>query len=128
MDCINRDLIVKETLAFLVKNQKTSQMEVQEYIQRTMLDRPEIKELAAAEEPLPPEVYLPEDEKLYLTSKTVRGLIDDLLLAANEVVWDLIIERVLTPGRNAYHKGGLTLSVTDPDRLKAKLQELNTVH
>lgn len=125
---INRVDVIKETLVFLEKNPNTSQMAVNEYIEKSVLDRPEIREIAGTEDLLPLEVYIPEEAKKYLLSKEVRDAVDEVLMLTNEVIWDLIIERVLTPGNCINNKQGISLCVTDPERLMAKLKEMSSIH
>lgn len=49
---------------------------------------------------------------------------DDVRLMINEVIWDLVIERIITPGMNALNIEWPWLRVTDMDKLEAKLQGL----
>ncbi|MDH7478556.1 MAG: hypothetical protein QHH02_00925 [Syntrophomonadaceae bacterium] len=126
MDSIKRDEVVRQTLAYLEQNPRTSQLMINQHIERQLLASGEVKVLLAAEEDLPPGVYVPEGER-YLMNRAVCELLQEGLAVSNRAVWDLIIDRVVTPGIHNSMNSGLVLSVTDPGRLRAKLSELSSV-
>lgn len=48
----------------------------------------------------------------------------DIKLLINEVIWDLIVERVVTPGMDGDNLEWPFLRVTDMEKLESKLKEL----
>ncbi|WP_339292453.1 hypothetical protein MKY48_05400 [Paenibacillus sp. FSL W8-0187] len=46
------------------------------------------------------------------------------IMLINEVIYDLIVERVITPGRDSYNKGMPYFSVTNNEKLEEMIKSL----
>jgi len=79
---MNKDLVMQETLKFLQKNPETNFMQIKEHLEQVFWEKGKLK--AYKGNSRIPDGVLKKDAQL--------------LRLLEEVKWDLIIERVITPG------------------------------
>lgn len=107
---MTKEEVLKATLEFLMRNPKMQLGHIHDYIAGILRNRGEIGRISS-----------PGNGGTW--HRTVP-FSDEDAMRVNEVVWDLITERILTPGVDAHDISLPWLSVTDSERLRRKFQAL----
>ncbi|MGW9126267.1 hypothetical protein ACWGPW_14785 [Paenibacillus chitinolyticus] len=95
--------IEQEVLRYLEENPKTQASSIHGHIQGILRKRGKIGEIKTG-------------DQYHSVTRTVR-ISDDTVMTINEVIYDLIAVRILTPGINADNLEWPFLSVTNRDKI-----------
>ncbi|NGQ95025.1 hypothetical protein G3578_07475 [Brevibacillus sp. SYP-B805] len=106
---MTKEEVLQATLRFLKDNPKTQFAAIHENIKNILKARGEIGAITTG-------------NQYYSTTQYVDISDSDAMLV-NEVIYDLIIERVLTPGVDKHNLNFPFLTVTSMDRLNRFLRE-----
>jgi hypothetical protein len=109
-ESMDKKEVMLETIRYLISNPETQVAAIRQNIIRILTDRGEIGQITTGNQ------YM-------RTTREVR-ISDRNALLINEIIWDLIMERILTPGINADNLEWPWLHVNDKEKLKEKLSTL----
>lgn len=101
---LNKEEILQLILDYLEKNRKTSVLGIRSHVESTLTDRGLVGEITTGNQ--------------YMRTTEYKSVLDDVAMGINEVIFDLIALRILTPGVDRNNLEWPWLTVTGPDRIK----------
>ena len=101
---LNKEEILQLILNYLEENHKTSMGAIHGHVEHILTDKGLIGAITTGNQ--------------YMRTTEFKRIPDDVAMGINEVVYDLIVLRILTPGMDRDNLEWPWLTVTGPDRIK----------